>query len=134
MARKPGLGRRWGSYRPAKSTLFWACVACTIATMIIGFNWGGWVTGGTAAKMAQQGRTDLAAELCVANFAHGPGADAQLASLKKTNEWERAAFIKKGGWDALPELKEAVTGVANLCAERLVTEKLPVAKTAAVAG
>jgi ATP-dependent DNA ligase len=38
-------------------------VACTIATMVIGFNWGGCVTGGTAAKLAQQGRTDLAAEL-----------------------------------------------------------------------
>jgi hypothetical protein len=44
--------------------------------MIIGFNWGGWVTGGTAAVMAQQGRTDLAAELCVVNFAHSPGVDA----------------------------------------------------------
>ena len=101
MTHKPGLWRRWGSYRPAKSMLFWACVACTIATMVIGFNWGGWVTGGTAAKMAQQGRTDLAAELCVANFAHGLDVDAQLASLKKTSEWERAAFIKKGGWDTL---------------------------------
>ena len=38
MTRKPGLWRRWGSYRPAKSMLFWACVACTIATMVIGFN------------------------------------------------------------------------------------------------
>jgi hypothetical protein len=59
MTRKPGLWRRWGSYRPAKSMLFWACVACTIATMVIGFNWGGWVTGGTAAKLVQQGRTNL---------------------------------------------------------------------------
>jgi ATP-dependent DNA ligase len=31
--------------------------------MVIGINWGGCVTGGTAAKLAQQGRTDLAAEL-----------------------------------------------------------------------
>ena len=38
MTRKPGLWRRWGSYRPAKSMLFWAGVACTIATMVIGFN------------------------------------------------------------------------------------------------
>jgi hypothetical protein len=38
MTRKPGLWRRWGSYRPAKYMLFRACVACTIATMVIGFN------------------------------------------------------------------------------------------------
>jgi hypothetical protein len=124
MTRKPGLWRRWGSYRPAKSMLFWACVACTIATMVIGFNWGGWVTGGTAAKLVQQGRTNLAAELCVANFAHGLDVDAQLASLKMTSEWERAAFIKK----------ETVTGAANLCAQLLVTEKVPAAKTAAASG
>ena len=120
MTRKPGLWRRWGSYRPAKSMVIWACVACTIATMVIGFNWGGW--------------TNLAAELCVANFAHGLDVDAQLASLKKTSEWERAAFIKKGGWDTLSGLKETVTGAANLCAQLLVTEKVPAAKTAAASG
>src|ERR1700738_3883851 len=134
MTHKPGLWRRWGSYRPAKSMLFWACVACTIATMVIGFNWGGWVTGGTAAKLVQQGRTNLAAELCVANFTHGLDVDAQLASLKKTSEWERAAFIKKGGWDTLSGLKETVTGAANLCAQLLVTEKVPAAKTASASG
>ena len=60
--------------------------------------------------------------------------DAQLASLKKTSEWERAAFIKKGGWDTLSGLKETVTGAANLCAQLLVTEKVPAAKTAAASG
>ena len=39
MTHKPGLWRRWGSYRPAKSMLFSACVACTTATMVVGFNW-----------------------------------------------------------------------------------------------
>jgi hypothetical protein len=59
----------------------------------------------------------------MANFAHGLDVDAQLASLKKTSEWERAAFIKKGGWDTLSGLKETVTGAANLCAQLLVAEK-----------
>lgn len=85
-----------------------------------------------AVKLVQQG--NLAAELCVANFAHGLDVDAQLASLKKTSEWERAAFIKKGGWDTLSGLKETVTGAANLCAQLLVTEKVPAAKTAAASG
>jgi len=29
--------------------------------------------------------------------------DAQLASLKKTSEWERAAFIKKGAGTRCPD-------------------------------
>ena len=60
--------------------------------------------------------------------------DAQLASLKKTSEWEWVAFIKKGGWDTLSGLKETVTGAANLCAQLLVTEKVPAAKTASASG
>src|ERR1700730_190069 len=54
--------------------------------------------------------------------------DAQLAALRKTSEWERAAFIKKGGWDTLSGLKETVTGAAKLCAQLLVTEKVPAAR------
>ena len=34
------------------STGVWAAIGGAILTMIIGFNWGGWVTGGTAQSMA----------------------------------------------------------------------------------
>jgi hypothetical protein len=54
--------------------------------------------------------------------------DAQLASLKKTSKWERAAFIKKGGWDTVVRIE------GDLCAQLLVTEKVPAAKTAAASG
>src|SRR5689334_1097416 len=49
---KPSLARRWEDYQPGKSTLFWACAATVIATLIVGFNWGGWVTGGTSRSLA----------------------------------------------------------------------------------
>ena len=55
MTRKPGLWRRWGNYRPAKSMLG----MCGLHHRHDGLNWGGWVTGGTAAKLVQQGRTNL---------------------------------------------------------------------------
>ena len=46
----------WGDYRPSKATWFWSCVACVVATMVIGFTWGGWVTGGTADEQTAQAR------------------------------------------------------------------------------
>jgi hypothetical protein len=35
--------------------LLQGAAAGAIATVVIGFNWGGWVTGGTAKEMAQKG-------------------------------------------------------------------------------
>ena len=46
MANNQTVGRRWESYRPSKGIWFWSCVACVAATIVIGFGWGGWVTGG----------------------------------------------------------------------------------------
>jgi len=39
--------------------LVWACVATAVATMIIGFSWGGWVTGGTSRAAARRGEFSL---------------------------------------------------------------------------
>ncbi len=41
--------------------LLQGAAAGAIATVVIGFNWGGWVTGGTAKEMAEKGTfTELA--------------------------------------------------------------------------
>src|ERR1700722_6588258 len=120
MARNSGWQRQVSDYRPAKSTLFWSCAACVVATIVVGFVWGGWVTGGTANKMAGEGRMELAAQFCAANFAAGTGATGQLATLKAANAWERGDLISKGGWDAAPGSKEPMNGVAELCAKRLL--------------
>jgi hypothetical protein len=53
-----------------------------IATMIVGFNWGGWVTGGTARSMAAQagttGQMSVLVPMCVAQFMATDGAIAKL--------------------------------------------------------
>ena len=47
---KLSVGQRWSDARPTKTVTFWCCVASAVLTMIIGFGWGGWVTGGTAGR------------------------------------------------------------------------------------
>ena len=49
---KKSITQRWDDYQPTKSTLVWACAGAAVATMIVGFTWGGWVTGGTSRDLA----------------------------------------------------------------------------------
>src|SRR5690349_16235706 len=77
------LSRRRAAYRPSKGGWLWSCVGVSVATMIVGFGWGGWVTGGTATRMAADAAHDARAKLgaasCVYRFNQGPEMSAQLA-------------------------------------------------------
>lgn len=113
------FGTRWADYRPSKTSLFWSCVAIAVLTMVVGFTWGGWVTGSTAQDMVREGRRDLAAEFCVQRFLAAPDASAEHAALMKEGSWHRDSFVEKGGWVKMPKLDHPITGVADLCAEKL---------------
>ena len=123
MADKLRLGRRWEAYRPSKVIWFWSCAACIVATVVVGFAWGGWVTGGTATRMAtdaaEAGRAQLAAATCVFRFDQGPDATAQLAALKKADSYDRGDMISKSGWATMPGDAGPVSGAADICAQEL---------------
>jgi hypothetical protein len=124
MANNSGLRRRWGDYRPSKGIWFWSCVACVVGTVVVGFTWGGWVTGGTATTMAADAaaaaRTQLAAAVCISRFQSGPDASAELVALKKTDSYERGDMIQKDGWATMPGSKAPIAGAADACAQQLV--------------
>ena len=135
MEAKQSLSRRWEAYRPGKSLLFWSCAASVAATIVVGFTWGGWTTGGTAQAMAKEAATEarqeLAAAVCVDRFTTGSDATAQLATLRGMgNSWDRGTFVEKGGWAVMPGPKAAETAskVARLCADQLALA--PAAPTA----
>jgi pimeloyl-ACP methyl ester carboxylesterase len=103
--------------------LFWGFVLGAVLTMIVGFSWGGWTTGSTAQKMAQD-RADAAVvaaltPACVELFMKQPDAAAKLAALKQTSAWEQASFVEKGGWATVAGAKSPNSGVARGCAEAL---------------
>ena len=125
------MSQRWANFRPSKAIWLWSCLGCIVLTMIIGFTWGGWVTGGSAKSMADNAaegaRTNLVASLCVDKFAAAPDADAQLVALKKASSYERDNFIEDGGWSTIQGVNSDVSGVADACAENLVAlEELPI--------
>ena len=99
-----------------------------VATMVVGFYWGGWVTGGTASKLAEQ-RADSAVvtaltPICVEKFQQTGDAIANLAALKQiTSNWEQGNFIEKGGWATRPGASSPDYQLARACAEKLIQAK-----------
>jgi hypothetical protein len=127
------MSQRFQDYRASKTALFWSCAACIVATMIVGFTWGGWVTGGSAQDMAEeaaeQAQAQVAAAFCVDQFMAAADARPQLASLKEnTSSWRQENFIEDGGWAVIAD--QEYDGAAELCAERLVDMEAPAAQEA----
>ena len=92
-------------------------------TMFIGFVWGGWVTSGTAWKMAQRDAKDAMisalAPICVDKFQNQPDAEKNMSTLKMISLWQQASFIERGGWATMPGATASDMGVAQACAEML---------------
>src|SRR3954468_3074802 len=136
MDAKRSLGQRWEASRPTKTLTFWSCAGCAVATIVVGFTWGGWTTGGTARSTAQEAalgaRNELAAAVCVDRFRAATDAPAQLVALKALGSWDRGSFVEKGGWAAMPDKVDASQGTARLCGEKLAALEVPMAGAAAV--
>jgi hypothetical protein len=135
MTTKQSLGQRWEASRPTKTLTFWSCAACVAATILVGFTWGGWTTGGTARAMAREAalgsRNELAAAVCVDRFKAAGDAPAQLVALKALGGWDRGSFVEKGGWAAMPDKVAPGDGAARLCGDKLAALETPVASAAA---
>lgn len=110
---------------PKDTTPFlWGTAAGALALAIVGFSWGGWVTGSTAQKRAEaRGEEAILASLvpiCVAQFRGSPEAQGRLTALQKVSSWEQSEFVSKGGWATMPGATgEPNRQVAAACAEVL---------------
>jgi hypothetical protein len=103
--------------------LLQGAAAGVVATLVIGFYWGGWVTGGTAKEMVQRSTSSAVvttlSPICVDKFQQSAGATANMAELKKVSAYQQGSFIEKGGWATLPGNENANSAVARACAEML---------------
>lgn len=103
----------------------WGVGAGAIALAFVGFNWGGWVTGGKSETAASQRAKDAVvgalAPICVDKFQHAGDAVANSAALKKTESWSQGEFVEKGGWATVPgpANPDQVSAVAKACAALL---------------
>ena len=94
------------------------------ALAIIGFGWGGWVTGGKAADMAakasQTAVVSALSPLCVDAARRDPDFAAKLVELKTTSGYSRDEIVMKAGWGTPPGATEGNRDLARDCAAKLV--------------
>jgi hypothetical protein len=118
------FGQKWSAARPTKTVVFWSCVASAVVTMIVGFSWGGWVTGSTARSMAAVNGEDAVvkrlAPICVVRFTQDPGKDLKLKEVQATDTWQRGDYVKKQGWATMPGEQEPDGKVADECVKLLM--------------
>jgi pimeloyl-ACP methyl ester carboxylesterase len=118
------LGQRWSDARPTKTLVFWSCVASVVLTMIFGFSWGGWVTGGTARttadNVAQDAVVKRLAPICVVQSGRDPAKAQKLTALKDESAWQRGDYVGKQGWATMPGEREPDRKVAEACATLLM--------------
>jgi hypothetical protein len=106
--------------------LFQGAVIGALATMLVGFYWGGWKLGSTATEMsrvsAMEAKVNALAPICVDRFKQASTAQENLIGLKKESSWRQGEFVEKGGWatfgGASPD-----TSVARACADLLSSMK-----------
>ena len=109
---------------PNVKPALWGAAGGAVALAILGFTWGGWVTGSSATALADKQATlevaKVLAPICFSQFNQQPDAAAKLAELKGIKSlYEQASFIEKNGAATMPGSEKMAKGVSQACAELL---------------
>ena len=142
MQEKWTLSQRFKDYEASKTVLFWACAGSVIVATVVGFSWGGWVTGGSARDMAAdsaaQARQEVAAVVCADRFMAASDARVQLTALQEIeSSYAQTKFVQDGGWATIMPAsstadRRAIAAAsaddrktAGLCAAELAKREAP---------
>ena len=94
-----------------------------VATMVIGFNWGGWVLGKTAENNATMlvntALVKAYGPVCIERFKQQPNVEAKWVELTKVDTWRRENYIKESGFATPPGSTSPNAAVADACADAL---------------
>lgn len=95
-----------------------------IAVTIVGFSWGGWVTGSKADKLASD-RAEVEVvkafvPVCVARSISDPNAAKTLADLENAQSYQRDDVIMDSGWATMPGARSPSRPLALACIEEIM--------------
>ena len=108
--------------------LLQGAAAGAVATIFVGFYWGGWSLGSTADKMAKE-RSELAviavlAPVCADKFRALPDAEAKQVALSKVDSWKRRDEFPKE-FVTLPGESYPSSALVDACSTLLLAPKSP---------
>jgi hypothetical protein len=108
---------------PSLTRLVQGAVLGSLATLVIGFNWGGWMLGSTAKQVAVKDTSialvAILGPMCADKFRQAPEVTVNMAELKKTSSWSQDSYIQKGGWATFPGMPSPDLAIAQECARLL---------------
>jgi hypothetical protein len=97
-----------------------SAVGGAILATVIGFNWGGWVTTGSAEAMANESAVNAVAQrlgsICLAQFNKDSEKTEKLNEMKGKDSWDMRQYIEKQSWAIMPGDEKPDSGVADACA------------------
>jgi len=103
----------------------WSAIGGAIILAIVGFKWGGWVTGGSAEAMAKEVAAVAVAErlgaICVAQLNGDSDKGQKLIDMKEKDSWDKARYIETQSWAIMPGEDKPESRVADACAKQLAT-------------
>lgn len=104
--------------------IIWSAPIAIVVWSAIGFSWFGygfnWTTQLGASRMSNVALIENLASICVAQAKSSPDADTALKELAAVQNWKRRGFIEEAKWAVMPGSDAAKSGVADLCAEKLL--------------
>ena len=100
----------------------WSGVGGAVVAVYVGFNFGGWMTSGTAEAMAKETAATAVAErlgtICLAQLNRDAAKSQKLAQVKDKDSWEMGRFIETQSWAIMPGAEKPDQGVADACAKQ----------------
>ncbi|WP_417722733.1 hypothetical protein [Salipiger sp.] len=86
---------------------------------IVGFTWGGWVTGGTAHDRAMaMSRDDVVASMvpvCLDMAQSDPGRADKMATIRAASTYQRRDAVMEAGWATVPGTDAPDRDIAQAC-------------------
>ncbi|SMH46814.1 hypothetical protein [Maritimibacter sp. HL-12] len=90
---------------------------------VVGFTWGGWVTGGTASDRAKAlSRSNVVASMvpvCVGMARSDPARVDKLATIRDASTYQRRDALMKAGWATVPGTDSPDRDIAEACLAEL---------------
>ncbi len=109
------------------TSLLWGAAGGAVAATALGFATGFWMTTSKAEALASDRAANavvvVLAPICLDNYRKSSDAEAQLAALKKLDEWKYSTFIEERGWASMPGSDQVNSSVASACAKLILGAK-----------
>jgi hypothetical protein len=106
--------------------LMQGAAAGAVATIALGFYWGGWSLASTTQTRVQNAEqasvVRVLAPICADKFQRSADASANLKALNTADSWKRDEMIEKAGWTTFPG-SEPDRKVAEACLNLLTQTK-----------